>query len=693
MKINDKLKKTINMGLIGLLSLQTVGSAQAAGGIGSISPSDNGFFDDILDSSILNVTPSGMINKKDSNGNIQSIGFHTTSVYFRFGPSFDMPEPIFNFSAPKMSIGCGGLSIKGMFASLIGIDRFEAMLKNAGASFAWGIVVGLVYSLPGIGTAFRMLNEWAKKIQQLFGNACQSGMNLGAMIGKNSGIGEQAQSAIDKVKNSEFMGAAKGTMDTLEQPFKELSKSLNLTFDENMVLQVPSDNTVTLSQSSENWKYIFASSIVGNSMQLNYMNAVISSMPADTMKAFLTKVYGTGNFADIKPFQTAFYSLTYDNSPAGALIGGNPEMKIIPIKLSELSNSMGAASLAQRSELSKGLFSLAFSRKISGDLGISGKGSLTDYAKDIQKAIGGTVTDEEKKEASKKLMDKVQGGGATFNIATLDPTGLNVNNKPEFISNIINYIAKGNTVGDNSTTVKFGVKAPSYMVTALPADIKDDTTGTKKIFIFNSLLQADSLEFFSPNSTSKGSIARSKSLLKRLLPAVDATGGIAANPQGLDIDSFQDEEGVVLLVPGIIDKIRIIQSASMEGRYSREDLIDTLAMHNAYRVTYTAVRGMLSGGLFAENELPVYQFNGDKFIREVKSAGRNKAVTEAYNQHQATISAANAKLLEGLDDKIIEIAFGGDKTLKNSRDLDRLFAEAELKSKSEAVKANQPAVK
>jgi hypothetical protein len=150
MKVSQSIKKTFNIGLATMVMAQGLQATP-------------GYVEDILDNSLTNVTPGGKIVDRDSNRRIKSTTFCTTSVYFKFGPAFDYPEPIVNVSPPKISAGCGGLSIKGMFGSIIGLDRLEQMLKNAGASFAWGIAVGLIYSLPGIGAAFKMINNWAKK--------------------------------------------------------------------------------------------------------------------------------------------------------------------------------------------------------------------------------------------------------------------------------------------------------------------------------------------------------------------------------------------------------------------------------------------------------------------------------------------------------------------------------------------------
>jgi len=133
------------------------------------------FASDIGGGNYMNVTPGGTY---DINGK----GIYTTeSVYFRFGPAAVNYEPIFHISPPELEASCAGFNLKGLFVSILGWDRISKMLKASGASFAWGVVVGLVYSLPGIFSSFKMLNTWAKKIMQLMQNSC----NFGKKIGKD----------------------------------------------------------------------------------------------------------------------------------------------------------------------------------------------------------------------------------------------------------------------------------------------------------------------------------------------------------------------------------------------------------------------------------------------------------------------------------------------------------------------------
>ena len=107
-----KAKKSLQSAFTAVLSASLVSSPVLAG---------SDFWDDFMDNSLLNVTQGGTV--KYGNGRI----FYTTSVYFRFGPAFERYEPIIEFSPPKVSFGCGGLSIKGMFIKILGLDRLSCM--------------------------------------------------------------------------------------------------------------------------------------------------------------------------------------------------------------------------------------------------------------------------------------------------------------------------------------------------------------------------------------------------------------------------------------------------------------------------------------------------------------------------------------------------------------------------------------
>jgi len=145
--------------------------------------------DTILDSAMSNFTKPGSFTHTDSHGNVITTDYYTGGVSYSFGTEY--PPPIFSVSPPTIEAGCNGINIKGMFVSLLGLDQLGAMLQNAGASLAWGVAVGLIYSLPGVAAAFKMINQWAKDLQKLLGNACQSGIAIGHYLSEKAGIDKE----------------------------------------------------------------------------------------------------------------------------------------------------------------------------------------------------------------------------------------------------------------------------------------------------------------------------------------------------------------------------------------------------------------------------------------------------------------------------------------------------------------------
>jgi hypothetical protein len=145
-----------------------------------------GGVDALLNEAMVHIERPTTIKETDANGKVVVTNFYSGGVTVKF--KNDTPPPIFAFSAPSIEAGCNGINIKGMFMALLGLDQLGAMLKNAGASAAWGVAIGLIYSLPGVASAFKMINQWAKDLQKLLANACQSGINLGMYLGKKFGL-------------------------------------------------------------------------------------------------------------------------------------------------------------------------------------------------------------------------------------------------------------------------------------------------------------------------------------------------------------------------------------------------------------------------------------------------------------------------------------------------------------------------
>lgn len=131
----------------------------------------------------------GAVNLQNNVTGFQEFRGANGEMVYGFGGSLVVKRPQsvypqwYHFQAPEISASCSGISFKGMFGSIINFDELEKQFSEAGESLAWGILVGIIYSLPGIGELFSKLDAWAKKIQQMLANACRSGIAIGKAAG------------------------------------------------------------------------------------------------------------------------------------------------------------------------------------------------------------------------------------------------------------------------------------------------------------------------------------------------------------------------------------------------------------------------------------------------------------------------------------------------------------------------------
>lgn len=96
-------------------------------------------------------------------------------------------QPLFQGDPPGIKVGCNGFSLRGGFIALLSINEIKMLLSNAGATLAWGIMMGLEYSMPGLAKVFHSIRTFAREIQKLLGDMC----NIGKFLGRESGINKQ----------------------------------------------------------------------------------------------------------------------------------------------------------------------------------------------------------------------------------------------------------------------------------------------------------------------------------------------------------------------------------------------------------------------------------------------------------------------------------------------------------------------
>lgn len=107
-------------------------------------------------------------------------------------------QPLFQVGAPSVKIGCRGVSLNLGFGSLINFEQLSKQLQEAGASIAWGVLIGLAYSLPALKQVFDTIQDWAAKIQNMLANSCDAGKALGKNIaGDYTGLGYKGIDSAD----------------------------------------------------------------------------------------------------------------------------------------------------------------------------------------------------------------------------------------------------------------------------------------------------------------------------------------------------------------------------------------------------------------------------------------------------------------------------------------------------------------
>lgn len=129
--------------------------------------SASSFWDDRV---FTNFTPP--MAAKDPNSGVTYYSGGSYNIKFKAATEF---TPMFGAQGPDIKLGCGGVSFNLGFGSLIDFEQLSQQLSQAGQSFAWGLLIGLVYSLPALKQIFDTINEWSAKIQDMLANACNAG--------------------------------------------------------------------------------------------------------------------------------------------------------------------------------------------------------------------------------------------------------------------------------------------------------------------------------------------------------------------------------------------------------------------------------------------------------------------------------------------------------------------------------------
>lgn len=136
------------------------------------------------DTILKNVTPGGIY--EDPSNKAQYI--YGGNVIYKFKDSARGTAPLISFAPPSYKAGCNGISFTGGFLQVLGLDGLADQIQNAGTAVIYGILVGLIYSLPALEKVFAHIRQWSEWLQQMLKSSCSQGINLGMYIGKESGL-------------------------------------------------------------------------------------------------------------------------------------------------------------------------------------------------------------------------------------------------------------------------------------------------------------------------------------------------------------------------------------------------------------------------------------------------------------------------------------------------------------------------
>ncbi|PAF53836.1 hypothetical protein BKH42_03650 [Helicobacter sp. 13S00482-2] len=124
--------------------------------------------------------------------------FFGGNIEFRFDNKMNMIKPWLDFEVPGIKAGCNGFSVNGGFASLMDLNDIAEQLGNASGAIVWGLVVGLINSMPTLEHTFSKIKEWIQNIQDMIRNACNFTSKLTQDALKGSSFPKTAQKVFDE---------------------------------------------------------------------------------------------------------------------------------------------------------------------------------------------------------------------------------------------------------------------------------------------------------------------------------------------------------------------------------------------------------------------------------------------------------------------------------------------------------------
>jgi conjugative transfer pilus assembly protein TraH len=183
--------------------------------------------------------------------NMQMPGsFNTSSRGVYSGGALSMrfknsSPPLVTFQPPSVRVSCSGLDLNAGLISILNLDMIQRILQQGGTSLAWGLLIGLAYSLPTVSGVFEKIQKYTRWLQMLQGDMCQIGKNIGSAIGDRM-TGKYEKDKKGKDVASGAAGTFEETMDSIFNNPTDFAKSVrgNIVYDAINGMAGASDETV-----------------------------------------------------------------------------------------------------------------------------------------------------------------------------------------------------------------------------------------------------------------------------------------------------------------------------------------------------------------------------------------------------------------------------------------------------------------
>jgi len=530
-KVKNNLKKATNISLSASVALASLPSSVFAGDASSI-----------LNSAMTNITKPGSYTETDSQGNQISSNFYSGGVSVSFDNS--MPPPVFAVSPPSIEAGCNGINIKGMFVSLLGLDQLGAMLQNAGASLAWGVAIGLIYSLPGVASAFKMINQWAKDLQKLLGNACQSGIAIGQYLAKQGGLDKKE--AEKTIMNNIPDWAKCG-----QEGENCVADALGLGdyFDKDGTFSFGGDNNTLTDKDKKDAINKVLRGLYESDYSLGgkLIQKTLEANGVDVVRQFVQQLFGAVSTSN-KASRNIDFALTFGS--------GISDIYSLPLTKGVGTESFSnGVSLTQQRKNDLALFGYILIYNYIGDISLGDMNSL------IATALSSYTGDASKKEQALKELESLK---SRFPKVSLGGKGgaIPENEAGEKLANFILY---GNSQGDVTT-----LESPIFTMIIQEEEKSADLSYT---VIFNNASLNPTLDvssFYGVKRSSKCKIYQ--------------MAGMQETP-----DCVGHDLSVPSLIPNIDRFVKIIKNSPSNKKY---DLIDSLVEYNTQLVAQATLNAM-----------------------------------------------------------------------------------------------------